>query len=1065
MKVYRLIIAFLLTITSPNLLLAASYTWNGGTSSDWGTSTNWTPNGVPGANDDVVIVSAGSSPVYDGVAGVTNFTITSGTLDLDGNTIGITGTASFTSGTINNGTVDCSGSTSTFSGTTFGAEVIAVSGSVLLNGSEFQSKASFTKTGSTASQGSGGNIFQDTCIMVNTGTSYFYTKNDTFHKPLYLTNLGTSFVTPAFGGYYTCFKDDVYVKSKSGQGVLIGYAAGAQCLLEEGHKIVVDTFSAGTLEIRGMTHNSNELQELTVTGSAVIKILDCDIDDSLIVEGPSVFFEDNHFGDYCNFTKNGGGNSYSSGGNVFSGRTILTNSGTAVFGMGNADPDTFLLPLELYNTGTNRIDVAASGTNHYFADSVWVNSTNGAGIRFCYNCTGLDFSSISKVKVGSDGFSSGSLRFRGLDQQNTDTAYFALTGSATFDSELSHWKGDLTVNSPYLFLFNNEFDGVTSITKTGSSSNTCKGGNIFNDTSSVINQGGTLTFAQTSPDTFHAPVTYRIEGLGSFVIGYGTAVNYYGDDVKLYNVNPSSYLISFQPFGANGETVFDGDIYVNCTSIGGIYFGAANTPTLTMTDGHTIAVGDTGFTRGPLRIRRFAQEGSTPINLTLKGSSVLDLEDDEFGGNFTFDGPGYIFDTDTFNGDASFTRDTSISHTMDGPSVFYGDAEFTNNGSGHVTFRYGDTFHKNVTYVATSTGMIKASNGETNYKANIHLNDPAKVTMGLDYGGGKTILSGNITQVISTDSAGTIQFRDLKMDKPGYALANNNISIQDSLIFESGILKTSDTSVVEILSSAKVTAINDTSYIKGWVKKVGNTAFTYPLGGDFYAHSLTIAATTSSSNGFSVRYVPLEQSISDSVDTVIDYLSPCEYWEIDANAIDSILVTLEWNAKSCGVDTPLADIVAVVFNPDSARWMSLGQLSTTGNSTRGTVVASAKIGPNLSSPIRLTIGIKNRILTKDISYARLKKELDGGYYHTIEGYLYFKYEEQYRDGSMDYSIYDWERNIVKSGTLSKSVGDNRYQIDCRTGMLVGFYTLEVRNDKNELEKLHFKKTNYKPFGE
>lgn len=1064
MKIYRLLFALLFIFVFTSQTFATSYTWNGGTSSDWGTSTNWTPNGVPGASDDVVIVSAGSSPVYDGVAGATNFTITSGTLDLNGYTISITGTAAFNSGIINNGTVDCSGSSSTFAGTTFGAKVTVVSASILLNGSRFESTTYFEKTGSSGNNSTGSNVFLDTCTIINNGTQYIATKNDTFFKPVYLYNLGSSFVSPAFGGLYTCFKDDIYVKSKAGQGVLIGYSAGAECYLEEGYEIVVDTFSSGTLEIRGMTHNSNELQELVVTNSAIIKILDCDIDDSLIVEGPSVFFEDSRFRDYCNFTKNGGGNSYSQGGNIFSGPTVLNNNGTGPFGMGNANPDTFLMPLELYNTGTNRIDMAMSGSEHYFADTVLVNSTSGSGIRFCYNCSSYSFGSISKVTVGNDGFSSGTLRFRKLAQPNSDTAYFFLTSSATFDTELSTWEGNLTVTSPYLFMTNNTFNGNTSITKTGSSTNTCQGGNIFNETSSIINQGGSLTMALNYPDTFNAPVTYRMNGLGSIVAGYGTAVNYYGDDVKIYNLNPSSYAFSFQPFGSSGETKFDGNVYVNSTSIGGVLFGPGNTPTLTMTDGHTIAVGDTGFSAGPLKIRRFSQEGNTSVSITTTGSSVLDIEDSEFGGSVTFNGPGFILENDTFNSDCSFTRDTSINQIMTGSNIFYGDAQFINNGSGTILFPSTDTYHEGVTYIATSTGMIKPSNGETNYKGNIHLNDPSKVTLGLDYGTGKSIFSGYGEQTISCDSSGTIQFRDIKLDKPGYVIVRNNISIQDSLIFNSGILETSDTSIVDILSSTEVTTPNDTSYIDGWVKKTGNSAFSFPLGGDFYSHSLSIAATTSGSNEFTARYVPTEQMVSDTIDTIIDYLSSCEYWVIDANASDSFQVTLEWNAKSCGIISPLTDIVVAVFNPDSARWMSLGQSSNTGTLEHGTVKAFSKIGFSFS-PIWILVGLQNNHLGLDVSYARLKKIQDAGYYHTIEGHLYFKYEEQYRDGTMDYNIYDWERNVVKSGTLNKHIGDNRYQIDCRSGMPTGFYTLEVRNDKNELEKLNFKKKAYKPWGE
>jgi hypothetical protein len=40
---------------------AVSYTWNGGTDNDWGTSANWTPAGIPGAADNVIINIPGTN--------------------------------------------------------------------------------------------------------------------------------------------------------------------------------------------------------------------------------------------------------------------------------------------------------------------------------------------------------------------------------------------------------------------------------------------------------------------------------------------------------------------------------------------------------------------------------------------------------------------------------------------------------------------------------------------------------------------------------------------------------------------------------------------------------------------------------------------------------------------------------------------------------------------------------------------------------------------------------------------------------------------------------------------
>src|SRR5258708_25917619 len=59
-----------------------SYTWNGSVSTAWNTPANWTPNGIPGAADNVKIVTAGNSYLLNTSTHLTNITLTSVTLDL-----------------------------------------------------------------------------------------------------------------------------------------------------------------------------------------------------------------------------------------------------------------------------------------------------------------------------------------------------------------------------------------------------------------------------------------------------------------------------------------------------------------------------------------------------------------------------------------------------------------------------------------------------------------------------------------------------------------------------------------------------------------------------------------------------------------------------------------------------------------------------------------------------------------------------------------------------------------------------------------------------------------------
>src|SRR5262245_15504571 len=58
------------------------YTWNNASGGSWGTAGNWTPNGLPGSNDDVEIPALASNLVITHSAGAD--TVKSVTLDANG---------------------------------------------------------------------------------------------------------------------------------------------------------------------------------------------------------------------------------------------------------------------------------------------------------------------------------------------------------------------------------------------------------------------------------------------------------------------------------------------------------------------------------------------------------------------------------------------------------------------------------------------------------------------------------------------------------------------------------------------------------------------------------------------------------------------------------------------------------------------------------------------------------------------------------------------------------------------------------------------------------------------
>src|ERR1700752_4333473 len=112
-------IAFFLSIAGSK---ATSYTWSTlAVGSTWTLITNWGALSYPNAaGDDITIVNAAlGNPVLDANRSFTNFTMTSGSLDLAGHTLTITGIAVLNGGTISNGTLTITGASTTFGGTIF----------------------------------------------------------------------------------------------------------------------------------------------------------------------------------------------------------------------------------------------------------------------------------------------------------------------------------------------------------------------------------------------------------------------------------------------------------------------------------------------------------------------------------------------------------------------------------------------------------------------------------------------------------------------------------------------------------------------------------------------------------------------------------------------------------------------------------------------------------------------------------------------------------------------------------------------------------------------------------
>jgi hypothetical protein len=147
-------------------------------------------------------------------------------------------------------------------------------------------------------------------------------------------------------------------------------------------------------------------------------------------------------------------------------------------------------------------------------------------------------------------------------------------------------------------------------------------------------------------------------------------------------------------------------------------------------------------------------------------------------------------------------------------------------------------------------------------------------------------------------------------------------------------------------SNSSFTSVSNTSHSNGPVRKIGNTAFTFPIGNGVYYRQASISAPSNATDHFTSQYfqinpdeIPYDRSLKE---ISLDHISACEYWQIDrTNGTSNVNVTLSWNSNtSCGV-TLLSDLKVARW--DGALWRDHGNGGTTGNTNVGTVITEGLV--------------------------------------------------------------------------------------------------------------------------
>jgi hypothetical protein len=613
----------------------------------------------------------------------------------------------------------------------FGGDVTFTSPRVLLNGTTYSGNAYIEKSSVIADDGTGGNTFNGNTTLVNSGNNYLATGNnnpDTFNGNLIVSNLGASTIRLANNSSGNQFNGNIELNSTFGGGIWFGNGGSASATLAASRTIGVGGLGviSGDVRLIRFTQVGPTAQTLNLTGIAILTLgPSSSFGGNVDFRSPQLLLNGTTFDGTAYLEKSGATNNAGTGGNTFNNTTTLVNAGSGELLSANNSPDLFNGNLTVTNTGSSFIYLAHNVPGNEFNGDITFNSTLGSFGIYISNQAGASstLAAGGSLLVGGSGFSSGILSLRRFTQLGGEPQTLLLTGTALLRlGPSSTFNGNVDFRSPRFQLNGVTFNGSTYLEQTGATDTDSNGGNIFNGITTIANSGsGFFRFALTALDQFNNDVTITNTGSGT---------------IRMADNVPG--------------TVFNGNIIVNSTFGGGIYFSESGGGTATMAAGRTISIGGSGFSSGDLRLRRFTQSGGTPQTLLLTGVSRLLLGPSLiFNGNVDLRAPQLFIQGGTYNGTAYIEKTGATGNTSTGGNTFNGVTALANSGSGTMITgnNFADIFNEALTLTNTGTSWIQiAENSAGNeFNGNVTFNNitGTGITIGNSAGGFATLAAGS----------------------------------------------------------------------------------------------------------------------------------------------------------------------------------------------------------------------------------------------------------------------------------------------------------------------------------
>src|SRR5690606_24449385 len=190
--------------------------------------------------------------------------------------------------------------------------------------------------------------------------------------------------------------------------------------------------------------------------------------------------------------------------------------------------------LVLVNLGASTIRVAQNSAGNEFNGNIELNSLFGGGIWFGEGANASSTLADTKtIGVGGFGVISGDVRLSRFTQVGPTPQTLDLTGIAALTlGPSTSFGGDVDFRAPQLLLNGTTFEGTAHLEKNGAGNNAGTGGNIFNNTTTLVNSGsGYLMTANSSPDIFYGDLTVTNTGSSVIYLAHNVSGNEFNGDI------------------------------------------------------------------------------------------------------------------------------------------------------------------------------------------------------------------------------------------------------------------------------------------------------------------------------------------------------------------------------------------------------------------------------------------------------------------------------------------------------------------------------------------------------